>query len=40
MYFGDHVAFETTVKLPADDGKLPEVPPPDNAYERFAPGKQ
>ena len=39
MYFGDHVAFETTVKLPADDGKLPEVPAPDNAYERFAPGK-
>ncbi len=40
MYFGDHVAFETNGKLPANDGALPEVPPPDRAYERFAPDKQ
>ena len=40
MYFGDHVAFDTAGKLPASDGKLPEVPAPDRAYERFAPNKQ
>jgi len=37
MYFGDHVAFDTAGKLPANDGKLPDVPPPDRAWERFAP---
>ncbi|MEQ8493919.1 MAG: MBL fold metallo-hydrolase [Gammaproteobacteria bacterium] len=37
MYFGDHVAFEPGGKLPAGDGKLPEVPPPARAWERFAP---
>ncbi|MBX9605393.1 MAG: MBL fold metallo-hydrolase [Gammaproteobacteria bacterium] len=40
MYFGDNVAFETTVKLPADDGKLPEVPPPETGFERFNPDRQ
>jgi len=40
MYFGDHVAFDTAAGLPADDGELPEVPPPDRAFERFAPKAQ
>ncbi len=38
MYFGDHVAFETGGKLPGNpDGKLPPVPEPVRAWERFAP---
>ena len=40
MYFGDHVAFETDVKLPDNDGSLPAVPPPARAWERFAPERQ
>lgn len=38
MYFGDHVAFPTGGKLPHNPpGKLPEVPEPARAWERFAP---
>jgi len=37
MYFGDHVAFETKMKLPANEGALPEVPPPLPTWERYAP---
>ena len=38
MYFGDHVAFPTGGKLPYNkDGKLPDVPEPVRAWERFAP---
>ncbi len=40
MYFGDHVAFATGGKLPVNsDGKLPPVPEPARAWERFAPKK-
>ena len=37
MYFGDNVAFDQGGGLPANDGKLPEVPPPARAWKRFAP---
>ena len=40
MYFGDNVAFEQGGGLPANDGKLPEVPPPARAWERFAPNDE
>lgn len=40
MYFGNHVAFETGGKLPADDGKLPEVPAPDSSWQRYSPDKR
>ncbi|MGR8918565.1 MAG: MBL fold metallo-hydrolase [Gammaproteobacteria bacterium] len=41
MYFGDHVAFPTGGKLPYNEpGKLPEVPEPVRAWERFAPDQQ
>lgn len=39
MYFGDHVAFDSGSALPANDGTLPEVPPPARAWERFAPDR-
>lgn len=37
MCFGDHVAFESEMKLPPNPATLPEVPAADRAYERFAP---
>ena len=38
MYFGDHVAYPTGGELPYHkDGKLPAVPEPARAWERFAP---
>jgi L-ascorbate metabolism protein UlaG (beta-lactamase superfamily) len=36
MYFGDHVAIDGGAKFEGG-GALPEVPPPDRAWERFAP---